>query len=158
MTGERRGSERGMSWFLAFPSLILQPELYIRSNTIFPLFSVYLHTISRAPQPVSKSSVGSPLWPNWSSASRPWARGYRVLRALWGPPWFWRMAIHVWSPWSASRNQLANCSLLMKRSVRHIYWANCFLKKESCINSCLVQTWREISDELHRQISLWTAS
>lgn len=138
MTGERKGSECVclcecmcvfvwcVSSSLTFPSLVLQPKLYIWSNAIFPLLSssTFLsavfchHTVFRAPLLVSKSSVGSLQWPNWSSASKAWPQGCRVLRAPWVPPWCWRRATHVWSLWSASQSRLENCSLPMTRSVQ----------------------------------------
>lgn len=137
MTGERRGSVcvsvKGVSPFLTFPSLVLQPELYIWSSSIFPLLfflfisiSVFcFHTVSRAPPPASKSSVGSPRWPNWSSASRAWPQGCRALRAPWGPPWCWRRATHVWSLRSTCQSRHANCWLPTTRSVTQMRMVAC---------------------------------
>lgn len=63
--------------------------------------------------------MGSPQWPNWSSASRAWPQGCRLPRAPQGPRWRWGMATRSWSSWSISPNPHANSSLPITRSVRN---------------------------------------
>lgn len=81
----------------------------------------------------SKSNVGSPQCPHWSSACRVWPQGCRALTVPQEPAWSWKTAIPVWSRSQTWTTPHASCLMPMTRWITHM--PNNLLRRGSVIDT-----------------------